>query len=203
MSTRAPAVHSDEFRDVIGRFATGVTVISTVVDGREFGTTASAVSSLSLEPPMLLACLDRTSETGAAIERAGSFAVNILGEEQEALARAFAVKSPTKFDAIEAEPGTTGAPLLAGARAHRVPRGGDRGWRHAHGLPRPHRACGQSRWRTAHVLLRALRPVCGSLDGGCGRRLPRRMRFIVAIPVAACYIRAPASSRWAATEPGA
>jgi 4-nitrophenol 2-monooxygenase / 4-nitrocatechol 4-monooxygenase, reductase component len=118
MSTRAPAVHSDEFRDVIGRFATGVTVISTVVDGREFGTTASAVSSLSLEPPMLLVCLNRTSETGAAIERAGSFAVNILGEEQEALARAFAVKSPTKFDAIEAEPGTTGAPLLAGALAH-------------------------------------------------------------------------------------
>ena len=59
------------FRDVIGRFASGVTIITTTVDDAPFGTTASAVSSLSMDPPMVLVCLNRSSTTQAAILKAG------------------------------------------------------------------------------------------------------------------------------------
>src|ERR1700674_171452 len=90
----------EEFRDVIGRFASGVTVITTVHDGIPYGTTASAVRSLSLEPPMLLICMNQQSSTGQAIAAAGHFAVNILAEEQPDAAARFATKSPDKFHGI-------------------------------------------------------------------------------------------------------
>jgi flavin reductase (DIM6/NTAB) family NADH-FMN oxidoreductase RutF len=111
------AVAAEEFRDVIGRFASGVTVITAAHEGRPFGTTASAVSSLSLEPPMLLACLNRTSSTRAAIAAAGRFAVNILGEDQADAALRFGRKRTDKFAGVAFAPGVAGAPLLAGALA--------------------------------------------------------------------------------------
>src|SRR5437588_9265131 len=88
---------ADEFRDVIGRFASGVTVITTWHGGTPFGTTASAVSSLSLEPPMLLICMNKESSTGAAVARTRHFAVNILGEDQPDLAVHFASKGVDQF----------------------------------------------------------------------------------------------------------
>lgn len=112
------AITSDEFRDVIGRFASGVTVITATEDGDWYGSTASAVSSLSLEPPMLLTCLNQQSATGAAISRAGAFAVNILAEDQDQLARRFARKDPDKFRGVSITPGRYGEPLLDGALAH-------------------------------------------------------------------------------------
>src|SRR5919206_600656 len=63
----ARSLTSDEFRDVISHFASGVTVITALHDGRAYGTTASAVTSLSLEPPMLLVCMNKQSETGRAV----------------------------------------------------------------------------------------------------------------------------------------
>ncbi|MFZ0091100.1 MAG: flavin reductase [Solirubrobacteraceae bacterium] len=112
------AVSSDQFRDVIGHFATGVTVI-TAVDGEEqYGTTASAISSLSLEPPMLLICMNRQSSTGAAVGRVRRFAVNILNEHQDDLARRFATKAERKFDGVPLLAGRYGEPLLADALAH-------------------------------------------------------------------------------------
>jgi flavin reductase (DIM6/NTAB) family NADH-FMN oxidoreductase RutF len=63
-------------------------VITTAVDGRDFGTTASAVSSLSMEPPILLVCLSRTRETRAAVAEAGWFDVNILAQDQADIAGA-------------------------------------------------------------------------------------------------------------------
>jgi flavin reductase (DIM6/NTAB) family NADH-FMN oxidoreductase RutF/DNA-binding GntR family transcriptional regulator len=111
-------VHRDSYRDVIGRFATGVTVITTEVDGRWYGTTASAVTSLSLDPPMLLVCLNKSSETQAAILQSGTFGVNVLGEEQAELARRFAVKSTSKFEGVGIHNGLSGAPLLSGSLAH-------------------------------------------------------------------------------------
>src|SRR5919112_2766224 len=113
-----PVLDQAVFRDVIGRFASGVTVITTRVDDRDFGTTASAMSSLSMDPPMLLVCLNETSETQRAIAECGRFAVNILGEQQSDLAYAFARKSPDKFRNAEIERGRDGVPLLAGALAH-------------------------------------------------------------------------------------
>lgn len=112
------ALQSERFRDVIGHFASGVTVITTELDGEPLGTTASAVSSLSLEPPMLLACLKSDSATRAAVAATGRFAVNILNDRQAALATRFATKGPDKFDGVEVLTGRTGLPLLAGALAH-------------------------------------------------------------------------------------
>jgi flavin reductase (DIM6/NTAB) family NADH-FMN oxidoreductase RutF len=112
-----PTVDHEVFRDTIGRFTTGVTVVSTTVNGENFGTTASAVSSLSMEPPMLLVCLNKSSETQRAILVAGRFAVNILDESQLAVAKRFATKSPSKFNDGEIVPGTSGVPLLMRALA--------------------------------------------------------------------------------------
>jgi 4-nitrophenol 2-monooxygenase / 4-nitrocatechol 4-monooxygenase, reductase component len=108
---------SDEFREVMGRFASGVTVITTVDGHHRFGTTASAVSSLSLEPPMLLTCLYAASATGRAIANAGRFAVNILGEDHSDLAVRFATRNIDKFSGVEILAGLHDVPLLAGAIA--------------------------------------------------------------------------------------
>lgn len=107
---------ADEFRDVMGHFATGVTVVTARHDGEPFGTTASAVCSLSLEPPMLLVCMNKASQTGRAIEADGRFAVNILSERQPELAKRFARKGGS-FDGVPTEPGSWEEPLLSEALA--------------------------------------------------------------------------------------
>jgi len=107
-----------EFRNVIGHFASGVTIITATADGRRHGTTASAVTSLALEPPMLLVCMNRESATGAAMASTGTFAVNILGEDHGELAIRFAGKGGDKFAGVEIADGEHGEPLLAGAIAH-------------------------------------------------------------------------------------
>jgi 4-nitrophenol 2-monooxygenase / 4-nitrocatechol 4-monooxygenase, reductase component len=116
-ASQPPAVSPAEFRDAIGRLASGVTVITAVSNDRRFGATASAVSSLSLEPPMLLVCMNRQSATGAAILRARAFAVNVLAEDQDYLARRFASRDPDKFHGISVTEGSYGEPLLDGALA--------------------------------------------------------------------------------------
>lgn len=97
---------------MIGSFSSGVTVVTTSHEGRRFGTTTSAVCSVSLEPPMLLICMNKTSETGRAVAAAGHFAVNILTEDQADVARRFARKSGDKFGDLPAATGQLGAPLL-------------------------------------------------------------------------------------------
>jgi flavin reductase (DIM6/NTAB) family NADH-FMN oxidoreductase RutF len=106
------------FRDVIGHFATGVTIVTAAEDGRHYGTTVSAVSSVSLEPPLLLVCLNRTSRTGGVVDRTGRFAVNILGVGQGGLAQRFATDRDDKFEGVEFEIGMLGGPLLRDALAH-------------------------------------------------------------------------------------
>jgi flavin reductase (DIM6/NTAB) family NADH-FMN oxidoreductase RutF len=112
------ALTSLEFREVIGHFASGVTVITAVDGQRPVGTTASAVCSLSLEPPMVVVCMNRTSQTGTVMDATGVFAMNILSEGQGALALHFAAKHPDKFDGVPFEPGPLGQPLLEEALAH-------------------------------------------------------------------------------------
>ena len=116
-ATDSQLAEQQVFRDVIGRFASGVTIITTTVDGSPFGTTASAVSSLSMEPPMVLVCLNKTSDTQAAILKAGSFCVNILAEGQQDLAYQFARKGDKFADTSYAE-GINGIPVLGGTLAH-------------------------------------------------------------------------------------
>jgi flavin reductase (DIM6/NTAB) family NADH-FMN oxidoreductase RutF len=106
---------SEEFRGIAGHFLSGVTVITVAHDGRRYGTTASAFASLSLEPPMVLICLNRSSDTGAAVLAAGRFAVNVLAEGQEELALRFGRKGDDKFDGLQVAAGR--APLLPGALA--------------------------------------------------------------------------------------
>jgi flavin reductase (DIM6/NTAB) family NADH-FMN oxidoreductase RutF len=126
-------VTSAELRHAMGHFATGVTVITSIgTDGRPVGTTANAVSSLSLDPPLLLVCFDRSSQTLAAIGAHGAFAVNILSAPQEELSANFARRGPAAdWDAVPHRPGLTGSPRLHGVLAtlectveHRLP-GGD------------------------------------------------------------------------------
>ncbi len=121
MSSRSSdqrVVDPELFRDVIGRFATGVTVVTAADEDRPYGTTASAVSSLSLEPPSLLVCMNRGSETAAAIDREGTFVVNVLHEGQGELAARFARKGGDKFEGLAPIDGVHGDPLLEDALAH-------------------------------------------------------------------------------------
>ncbi|MFC7401855.1 flavin reductase family protein [Citricoccus sp. GCM10030269] len=110
-------VDSGRFREVVGHFATGVTVISTRLGERSFGTTASSVASLSVDPPMMLACLNRGSATHGAVSQTGRFAVNVLSTDQAGLARAFAQKGDDKFQGVAHALGAQGMPLLDGALA--------------------------------------------------------------------------------------
>ena len=80
-------VTASNYRDAISRFLTGITVVTTRQGTQAHGITASAVASVSLEPPTLLVCLNRQSATCEAIGRAGHFAVNVLAENQLALAQ--------------------------------------------------------------------------------------------------------------------
>jgi 4-nitrophenol 2-monooxygenase / 4-nitrocatechol 4-monooxygenase, reductase component len=107
-----PVFDPSVFRDVIGHFATGVTIITTREREIDFGVTVSAVTSLSLEPPMLLVCLNRTSRTGAAVGRTRGFAVNILGVHQRDLAQLFATPRDDKFAGLDVRYGDLGHPLL-------------------------------------------------------------------------------------------
>jgi flavin reductase (DIM6/NTAB) family NADH-FMN oxidoreductase RutF len=132
-STTNAAVTAAKFRHAMGQFATGVTVITSVgADGRPVGTTANAVSSLSLDPPLLLVCFDQSSRTLAAIRVHGAFAVNVLAAPQEELSANFARRGlMADWDDVPHQPGLTGSPRLHGVLAtlectveHRLP-GGD------------------------------------------------------------------------------
>jgi len=107
-------------RAAMGAFPTGVTVVTTVgTAGEPVGTTANAVTSLSLDPPLLLVCFGRESRTLAAIRAHGGFAVNVLGARHRDVSHAFA--RPGAADAwsgLEHTPGPSGSPCLADALAH-------------------------------------------------------------------------------------
>ena len=106
-------------RDAMSRFATGVTVVTTLdADGEPQGATANAFTSVSLDPPLLLVCLAHTSNTLTALRERGSFAVNVLGSAHEELARSFArSRNETAWDDRDHLPGPTGSPLLADVHA--------------------------------------------------------------------------------------
>jgi 4-nitrophenol 2-monooxygenase / 4-nitrocatechol 4-monooxygenase, reductase component len=110
-------VDRERFRSVIGHFASGVTIITARHEGIDYGLTASAVSSLSLDPPMLLVCVNKTSNTQKAITQSQVFAVNILREHQSEVARQFATSHPDKFRGMSVSYGELGVPLLDDALA--------------------------------------------------------------------------------------
>ncbi|MFJ5925622.1 flavin reductase family protein [Kitasatospora sp. NPDC092948] len=116
-----PPAAGPALRETMARFATGITVLTTGGE-QVHGMTANAFSSVSLDPPLVLCCVARTATMHRAITVTGSFAVSVLGAEQEQLARYFAdrdrPRGAEQFDRVDWQPGPlTGAPLLGGALA--------------------------------------------------------------------------------------
>lgn len=113
------AIDPDEFRAILGRFATGVTVVTARdADGRDHGMTASAFCSASLVPPLVVACIAREAEMHDILRRASHFGVSILAEGQEALSRRFAELPSGRFDGIGYSRAESGVVLLDDALAH-------------------------------------------------------------------------------------
>jgi flavin reductase (DIM6/NTAB) family NADH-FMN oxidoreductase RutF len=103
-------------RAAMSRFPTGVTVVTAIGPAGPAGATANAVASLSLEPPLMLACLDLGSRTLVAVEHAGRFGINVLAADQAELARRFSTKDPhpEKWDGVAFKE-RAGTPMIEGA----------------------------------------------------------------------------------------
>jgi flavin reductase (DIM6/NTAB) family NADH-FMN oxidoreductase RutF len=113
-------IDPDSFRSVLGRFASGITVVTTRdADGRDVGMTVSAFASVSLEPPMISVCIERRASMFRALCTAAQFGVSILASDQEALSRRFAaMESSHRFEGIGYDRGESGVVLLDEALAH-------------------------------------------------------------------------------------
>jgi flavin reductase (DIM6/NTAB) family NADH-FMN oxidoreductase RutF len=115
----APEVDPAQFRQLLGRFATGVTILTVVTpDGRPIGMTANSLSSVSLHPPLISVCVDREADMHDIILQADRFVVNVLSGRQEALARRFADKQVDRFDGVGYQLSPDGLILLDGALGH-------------------------------------------------------------------------------------
>jgi flavin reductase (DIM6/NTAB) family NADH-FMN oxidoreductase RutF len=109
----APAVDRDTFQRLMASFPAGVAVVTTLDrQGKAYGLTTTAVSSVSVAPPLLLVCIDRDSRTLPAIRERGRFAVNFLAADHPAVAQRFASKADDKFAALAWTAGADGMPIL-------------------------------------------------------------------------------------------
>ncbi|HEX6559224.1 MAG TPA: flavin reductase family protein [Longimicrobiales bacterium] len=113
-----PAMESSEFRRILGHWASGVSVVATGTSGKLCGLTANAVASVSLQPPLILVCVEHNADSHACIRTAGVFSVNVLDAGQERIARRFATwEVDTKFEGLAFHTEVTGAPILDDALA--------------------------------------------------------------------------------------
>src|ERR687885_2572106 len=109
----------DSFRSVLGRFASGVTVVTARShDERDHGMTVSAFASLSLEPPLILVCIERSASMSLVLAEASHYGVSILSAGQEAISRRFSGPVADRFDGIGYTRGQSGVALLDEALAH-------------------------------------------------------------------------------------
>ena len=111
------AIEHEQFKAALRRWASGVTIVTTEWDGQRFGMTASAFSSVSIDPPLVLVCPDRRSKTLPFLRKSGVFTVNVLASDQETLSSRFAAagNEEVRFDGLVCSMGKTGAPRLPGA----------------------------------------------------------------------------------------
>ena len=110
-----------QFRRVMGNFATGVTILTTAVGEETHGMTANAVCSVSLDPLLVLVCINKQARSHDALGRSGVFALNVLAEEQEHLSRLFAdntVDAEHSLAGVSCRRGVTGAPILVDSLAY-------------------------------------------------------------------------------------
>ena len=112
-------IDQQRYREVMGSFPSGVVILTAFgKDGLPRGLTVNAFCAVSLEPPLALACIDKTSNTLPAVQHTGGFTANILAAGREQLARRMATKLSDKFDAIEwRRPDADGGPILEGDAA--------------------------------------------------------------------------------------
>ncbi len=113
-------IEKEFFRQVMGQFATGVTVVATATDAGLSGLTVNSFTSVSLDPPLVLVCIDLTSHTLSFLRASGHFSVSFLTNTQEALSRCFATSSAERYDRFCHAPyhiAATGSPILDGALA--------------------------------------------------------------------------------------
>jgi len=116
MTTSAPPTPTS-MRDVLGRFCTGIAVITASDGVRPYGFTCQSVTSVSLDPPYISFCPARTSKTWPVIRDIGALCVNVLAHEQHHLCTQFAVSAADKFLGVRWRPAANGAPLIEGAVA--------------------------------------------------------------------------------------
>lgn len=103
------------FRLALSHFASGVTVVTTAHDGQLYGMTVASFASLSLHPPLVLVCIERSVKTHDAISAAGKYGVSILSSAQADISSKFASRSDDKFAGVEIIEGELDVPLIAGA----------------------------------------------------------------------------------------
>ncbi len=125
-------IETAEFRRILGHWVTGVAVVAARrADGQPCGLTVNAFTSLSLGPPLVLVCIERSADSHDCIRDAGAFSVNVLAAADRALARRFATSGGSKFDGLDLGRGSSGAPILKRAlawvdcRLHAQHAGGD------------------------------------------------------------------------------
>lgn len=119
MRASAAGVDAARFRTLLGRFATGVTVLTTRgADGQPLGMTASAIASVSLDPPLVLVCVARDCDLHPALDGHAPFALSVLAADQEAMSRRFAADTSDRFAGVAYRATGGGLPVLDGVAAH-------------------------------------------------------------------------------------
>ena len=112
-------VHRNQLRRACARFATGVSVLTTrTLDGRPHGLTVNSFTSVSIDPPLILVCLDARSSALPHIRECRYFCVNLLGEDQQNISELFAGKRDDRFAGVDWNPGISGAPVINGGIGH-------------------------------------------------------------------------------------
>jgi flavin reductase (DIM6/NTAB) family NADH-FMN oxidoreductase RutF len=114
LASGSSALDPRDFRNALGTFATGVTIVTAMTgDGKPYGLTCNSFASVSINPPLVLWSLGTYSQGLPIFQNASHFAINVLGASQQALSAKFAKPSPDKFVGVDWKPGLGNAPLLA------------------------------------------------------------------------------------------
>jgi flavin reductase (DIM6/NTAB) family NADH-FMN oxidoreductase RutF len=119
LASDSSAIDPRDFRNALGTYATGVTIIAaSAADGKPYGLTCNSFASVSLNPPLVLWSLGMFSQGLSIFQNASHFTVNVLGASQQALASKFAKSAGDKFAGVEWKPGLGNAPVLANCIAN-------------------------------------------------------------------------------------
>jgi len=104
-----------DFKRAMSHFASGVTIVTTEQEGRAYGMTVASFASLSLRPPLVLVCIEKSVKSHDAIAASRKFGISILGADQGEVSNRFASRIDDKFAGVAVSPGVSGVPLIDGA----------------------------------------------------------------------------------------